>query len=222
MSIALLALGALVMTADTPGEVEASVALVSDYRSRGLSSSDERPAIQAGLTWAHSEGAYIGAWASSLEWSGDARSEFNLFAGVSAQAWGLEWDASLTAYAFPGQSDTAYGELTLAASRDLEWATKTFGVAYAPAQSNLDSANSYWFVETEAPLGERGLSLIAAVGLEDGPLGDLAEDGGEKWDWTLGVTGAVEGLGWSLAYMDSTEDSDLADAHIVFALERSF
>ena len=96
------------------------------------------------------------------------------------------------------------------------------GLAYAPSQANLETDNTYWFVESEAPLGRTGLSLVGAFGLEDGPLGDLAEDGGEKWDWTLGVAGEFESFGWSLAYMDSTEDTDLSDAHVVFSLERGF
>jgi hypothetical protein len=66
------------------------------------------------------------------------------------------------------------------------------------------------------------LSVIGAIGLEDGPLGDLAEDGGTKWDWTLGVSGDLERFSWSLAYMDSTEDTDLSDAHLVLSLERTF
>jgi len=223
MNWVILALSAGLMSAqDGSADMEASLALVSDYRSRGLSSSEEGLAVQAGVTVAGESGVYLGGWASSLEPSGDARSEVNFYAGYTNMFGEFEWDVSVTAFAFPGQEDTTYGELVVAASREIGPAAATVGLAYAPSQANLETDNSYWFVESEAALGETGLSLIGAVGLEDGPLGDLAEDGGEKWDWTLGLAGELESFAWSLAYMDSTEDTELSDARVVLSLERGF
>ncbi len=220
--LALVISSSLVVGMDSPATLEGHVTLVSDYRSRGLSSSEEGLALQAGLGMAQQNGAYWGAWASSLEPSGDARSEINLFAGLTRPLAGFDIDVSVTAFAFPGQEDTAYGELVLAASRAFGPMTKTLGLAYAPEQAHLDASNHYWFAETEAPLGATGLNLIGALGVEEGPLGDLAGDGGEKWDWTLGISGPLEHFSWSLAYMDSTEDTDLSDAQLVFSLERGF
>jgi uncharacterized protein (TIGR02001 family) len=140
MSWAILMLGASVMAGDnSPATLEAHLTLVSDYRSRGLSSSREEPAVQGGATIINGTGAYLGGWASSLEPSGDARSEVNVFAGYAWAQAGFEWEASVTAYAFPNQDDTAYGELTLAASRAIGAVTTTLGFAYAPAQDNLET-----------------------------------------------------------------------------------
>jgi uncharacterized protein (TIGR02001 family) len=68
MSWAILMLGASVMAGDnSPATLEAHLTLVSDYRSRGLSSSREEPAVQGGATIINDTGAYLGGWASSLE-----------------------------------------------------------------------------------------------------------------------------------------------------------
>lgn len=223
MNWVILALSAGLMSGpDGAADLEASLTVVSDYRSRGLSSSEEGLAVQGEVALTGAGGGYLGAWVSSLEPSGDARSEVNLYAGYGRAMAGFDLDISVTAFAFPGQEDTLYSELVLAASRAFGPASATAGFAYAPAQDNLEAENSYWFVESETLLGDTGLSLIGAVGLEDGSLGDLAEDGGEKWDWTLGVAGAFDSFSWSLAYMDSTEDTDLSDAHLVLSLERAF
>ena len=120
MNWVVLALSAGVMSGqDGAADLEASLTLVSDYRSRGLSSSEEGLAVQAGVTATGASGAYLGAWASSLERSGDARSEANLYAGYASAFAGFDWDVSVTAFAFPGQEDTTYGELVMAASGDI-------------------------------------------------------------------------------------------------------
>lgn len=43
-----------------------NVALVSDYRFRGISQTFRKPAIQGGFDYAHSSGFYIGNWNSSV------------------------------------------------------------------------------------------------------------------------------------------------------------
>ena len=48
--------------------ITANVSLVSDYRYRGISQSNLRPAIQGGFDYAHESGFYIGNWNSSISW----------------------------------------------------------------------------------------------------------------------------------------------------------
>src|SRR6476620_458456 len=45
--------------------VSGNVALVTDYRFRGLSQSSGDPAIQGGINVNHSSGLYVGVWSSS-------------------------------------------------------------------------------------------------------------------------------------------------------------
>jgi len=51
--------------------ITANVTVVNDYRYRGLTQSNFKPAIQGGFDYAHESGFYIGNWNSSISWIGD-------------------------------------------------------------------------------------------------------------------------------------------------------
>ena len=51
--------------------ITANVTVVNDYRYRGLSQSNFKPAIQGGFDYAHESGFYIGNWNSSISWIAD-------------------------------------------------------------------------------------------------------------------------------------------------------
>jgi hypothetical protein len=54
--------------------ITANVTVVSDYRYRGLTQSNFKPAIQGGFDYAHESGFYIGNWNSSISWISDGYS----------------------------------------------------------------------------------------------------------------------------------------------------
>ena len=73
----LLASAAFAQTAPAPEAPEASpitanVTVVNDYRYRGMTQSNYKPAIQGGFDYAHESGFYIGNWNSSISWIGDS------------------------------------------------------------------------------------------------------------------------------------------------------
>jgi hypothetical protein len=59
--------------ADEPeaSPITANVTVVNDYRYRGLTQSNFKPAIQGGFDYAHESGFYVGNWNSSISWIGD-------------------------------------------------------------------------------------------------------------------------------------------------------
>jgi uncharacterized protein (TIGR02001 family) len=59
--------------ADEPeaSPITANVTVVNDYRYRGLTQSNFKPAIQGGFDYAHESGFYIGNWNSSISWISD-------------------------------------------------------------------------------------------------------------------------------------------------------
>ncbi|MAM39233.1 MAG: hypothetical protein CL949_12215, partial [Erythrobacter sp.] len=89
--------------------VSGSAMLISDYRFRGVSQSDDRMALQGGITLTHKDGAYAGAWASNLSgWGtfGGANMELDLLAGYKRSLTGnLALDVGLTWYMYPGGAD---------------------------------------------------------------------------------------------------------------------
>ena len=76
----LLATAAFAQTAPAAPEVSpitANVTVVNDYRYRGISQSNFKPAIQGGFDYAHESGFYIGNWNSSISWISDSYSPGN-------------------------------------------------------------------------------------------------------------------------------------------------
>lgn len=51
--------------------VTANVTVVNDYRYRGMTQSNYKPAIQGGFDYAHESGFYVGNWNSSISWISD-------------------------------------------------------------------------------------------------------------------------------------------------------
>jgi len=79
LAISVLAGGALAQTAPAPAPapapatspITANVTVVNDYRYRGMTQSNYKPAIQGGFDYAHESGFYIGNWNSSISWISD-------------------------------------------------------------------------------------------------------------------------------------------------------
>ncbi len=64
--------------------------VVSDYRYRGISQSRLKPAVQAGVDFAHKSGFYLGAWGSSIRWikdygATDGNVELDLYGGYKGE-----------------------------------------------------------------------------------------------------------------------------------------
>src|SRR6266498_1225542 len=60
-----------------------NVGLFSQYVFRGITQTNEKPAVQGGFDLGHKSGFYVGTWASNISWISDYTP------GVSAS---LEWD----------------------------------------------------------------------------------------------------------------------------------
>ena len=90
-----------------------TIGAVSDYRYRGLSLSDGKPALQGSLALEHESGAYAELWASSLSSGGSAPAELDATAGYAFSLTDdVSLDVSATYYAYPGTADANAIELT--------------------------------------------------------------------------------------------------------------
>ena len=92
-------------------EISANAAIVSDYRFRGISQSNENPAVQAGFDYAFENGFYLGTWGSTVDF--DSISDFNGSLELDFYGgWGREVgenssiDVGYIYYAYPGQPDS--------------------------------------------------------------------------------------------------------------------
>jgi uncharacterized protein (TIGR02001 family) len=110
-AIAVLLCTSLAAAGHASAEVSGEVAIVSDYVFRGLSQTNEKPALQAGLTWEHESGFYIGTWGSSISWLSDSdpdvssQVEIDVFAGYAGEFGesGVGYDVGVLHYWYPGR-----------------------------------------------------------------------------------------------------------------------
>ena len=205
-----------------PVTVSGSVAMLSDYRLRGVSQSDRDPAIQGALTIAHDSGFYVGTFASNLAgWGtfGGANLELDAICGFKHAVGAVTIDAGLTWYMYPGGADkTDYAEAFAKLSGTAGPATLLAGVAYAPPQQALGKwyrngaqaaagsysdpgdkeDNLYLWGDGAVAVPNTGLTAKAHIGWSSGnsglgPNATSAAPTGKYWDWQLGTDYAVPG-----------------------------
>jgi uncharacterized protein (TIGR02001 family) len=89
----LSAAAALAVAAPAAGQVSASVSIDSDFRLRGLSMSDRKPAISLALAYDHPSGFYVGGQAIAAPFGDETRMVgYVEYAGYAWRAKGLSWD----------------------------------------------------------------------------------------------------------------------------------
>lgn len=226
MSALLPAVPAFAQDTDPPKAftVSGSVALVSDYRFRGVSQSDKEMAIQGGLTVTHESGLYAGTWASNLAgWGtfGGSNMELDLYAGYKLPVGGGTLDVGLTWYMYPGgASNTDFAEPYVKLSGTLGPVSLLAGVAYAPKQEALgnfsNTANSrgqsednlYLWGDASAGIPGTPLTAKAHFGYSDGnpglgPNGTSVAPTGSYADWMLGLDAVVGPVTLGVAYVDT-------------------
>ena len=79
-----LALLMAVGFASAQAQVSGNLGLTSDYRFRGISQTQNAPAVQGGIDYAHSSGFYVGNWNSSVSsqmYTNGSGVESDLYAG---------------------------------------------------------------------------------------------------------------------------------------------
>jgi uncharacterized protein (TIGR02001 family) len=214
-------------TAAAPGPFTANLTLTNDYRYRGISQSNFRPAIQGGFDYAHSSGFYIGNWNSSISWISDSAS----MAGNSASApiemdfyggYKYEWSKGFTAdvgvlqYYYPTTNLSAFAAnpntTEIYAAQNFTFDAVTGFLKFSWAASTLfGTANSagsnYTDLTVNYDTGFWGLALNAHVGYQyvagKTVAGNISNSSLFSYtDWKLGVTKDFgSGFSGSMAYV---------------------
>ena len=213
-------------------ELSGNVALVSDYRFRGVSFSDGDIALQGGIDLGHSSGLYIGTWASTISGGTDfGELELDIYAGWSGDvAEGVTFDIGLLYYIYPtGDTPgalTDYFEPYASIGFAVGPASATVGIAYAWDQASLgDDDNLYLFTDFEYGIPDTPITLTAHLGYTDGVFATdfdsvtLAQK--SSFDWGLGASWAVtDSLSLGFNYVDTEGPSveDFTDAGFFFTL----
>lgn len=114
-----------------PHSISANVGVVSNYIWRGQTQTDNQPAIQGSLDYAHESGFYAGTWLSNVDFldaaGNDTNYELDLTAGFGGSINDdLSYDINLIYIAYPDARDLDLAEL--GASATYKWLTT--GIAY--------------------------------------------------------------------------------------------
>ena len=171
----LLALFVLAGIASAQAQVSGNLGLTSDYRFRGISQSQNAPAVQGGIDYAHSSGFYIGNWNSSVSssvYTNGSGVESDVYAGWKKEiAKGLTLDIGSYNYFYPRATTTAatgsnfdtqegfvglgYGPVSVKYSRTL--GNGYFGTADA-------KGTQYYQADVAYPIAGSKISLLAHAG----------------------------------------------------------
>ena len=129
---------------DIPGDLSANAAFATDYSFRGISQTDNGPALSAGLDWTHDTGFYLGTWLSNVDFSGGGPGasspelEVDIYGGYAMEWSDILWDIGVMYYHYaninegPGSAETDYVEIYGKAGHDFGPFDATLGVAISP------------------------------------------------------------------------------------------
>ena len=206
--------GAPLVASAEDSPITGNLSFVSDYQFRGISQTEEDPAIQGGFDYAHSSGFYLGTWASNVAFAHSL--ELDVYGGYSGSAGDLGYNVGVLAYIYPGLSDAntteVYGGVTykgfgLKASYST---TDYFGVTNSDGTIYWDASYGYTF--------ENGLGLGLHYGYTSG---EGAQD--DYKDWKIGATYPVGKFTWGLAYTDTDIDScSICDGRVILSVGTTF
>jgi len=230
---------------DSPHSLTGNLSLVSEYRYRGIAQTNKKPAVQAGLDYAHASGFYAGTWASNVSWLSDGGAgavsnslEWDFYGGYKGTVGDIGYDVGLLYYYYPGTYPSGFNSPnTLEAYVAGTW--KMLTLKYSHALTDLfgatDSKGSgYLDLTGNFELGD-GYTLVAHVGHQRVPSGGGFTTGDRSYtDWKLGVTKEFVGLTWGLSYIDTNAkggdgqfyrnpfNRDLGKGNVVLSVGKTF
>jgi len=197
-------------------EASANVALTSDYVWRGVSQTNEDPAIQGGFDLNFGPGFSVGVWGSNVDFGDVENMELDLYGG-----WGTEFSSGVGLevgfihyHYFANDNNIDFDELYL-------------GVSYGPVSAKVsydpDNKNTYFELGVEHEFKD-----IATVSAHIGTYkfdSDFAPGTDSYVDYSLGVSKEIGGFGFALTYYDTNGDGKAfggqnADSRVVFTISK--
>lgn len=208
-----------------------NVALSTDYVFRGISQTNESPAVSGGFD--ASKGIfYAGTWASTIDFSAnDAELEVDLYAGVKPVVGPVTLDLGVIGYFYPDASNEGatgeadYVEFKAGASvAPVEGLTLTGALFYSPEFTLDPNSGDGLYVEgTAAFTVSEMVSLSGALGNQSVDNANYYGVGEDSYTtWNLGGTLSWEGFGFDLRYFDTDLDNfAAAEERVVFSIKRA-
>jgi uncharacterized protein (TIGR02001 family) len=230
---------AAAQAAPAPSPVTGNMALVSEYRFRGIDQTFGKPALQGGFDYSHASGVYLGNWNSNVNpgagFNG-ANFEMDFYGGWKQSFGDFGVDLGAIFYYYPGSTpDVDNKEVYIGGS----W--KTLSAKYYHSVDDYfsvpDSKNSWYLDFSYTHDFGGGWGLVAHYGIFE--FKNVAN--GDYNDWKLGITKDVGGWILGAAYVDTdakgdcnvpelycfpngngTKTRDAGKATVVFSVSKTF
>lgn len=185
-----------------------NVGIFSQYVFRGISQTNEKPALQGGFDLGHKSGFYAGVWASNISWLSDGNAdvsaslEMDLYGGYKwafAEDWVL--DVGVLYYAYPGSYPAGYvkpNTTELYAAVTWKWITGKY--SYSVDSKTFGFPNSrgsdYWEVNAAYDVVDKVNDTIGKVTVFGHYGQQKFKNAGfyDYSDWKVGVSTEVLGL----------------------------
>ena len=199
--------------AQEAARLEAGV--MSDWRVRGMSWSDGRPAAQLFASMPLGPGLDLAGQATTSRGSarhGGADAVLDVSGGYSSEAGLLRWHGGVAGHFFPGGSGAQdYVDLSLGGGAALGPLDLMVTAHYAPSQAAIGRSNLYTVADARIGLMGTPLTLAAHLGRSAGSISDRQRSdrlrpGGRYTDWSLGLDYAIRRLFFSITYSDTSID----------------
>ena len=192
--------------AETPAYTLAyNVGLYSQYIFRGLTQTQNKPAIQGGVDFTHSSGFYLGSWASNVSWledggfkSSGSSLELDLYGGYRATIKDVTYDVGLLQYVYPGKTNIAAGAVNaetteVYGSLAYKWITAKLSVAVSDKVFANPKASGTYYADITAnyPVTDT-ITATVHVGRQEysGTFNNASNDQYSYTDWKLGLSKA--------------------------------
>ena len=196
--------------ATAQAQVTGNMGLTSDYRFRGVSQTQNAPAVQGGIDYAHSSGFYVGNWNSSVSsqlYTNGAGVESDLYAGFKSKFLGFDLDVGSMNYFYPRatngtSTDFDTNELYVAVGKGPVTAKVSNSISNYFGTANSKNSQYYQIDLVQPIVGK--LSGVAHIGRTD-----VNNNGALNYtDWNVGAVYNLQG--WDIAgkyYTNSNQGS---------------
>ena len=192
-------------------DVTGNMGLTTDYRFRGISQTQNAPAVQGGIDYTHSSGFYVGNWNSSVSsqmYTNGSGIESDLYAGWKKDVYkGLTIDVGSYNYFYPRATVAGTGS-------DYDTYEAFAGVGYGPVSVKYSRTlgngyfgttnargTGYYQADLAYPIPSTKLSLLAHAGRTNVANSSTLD----YTDYNVGVGYDLQG--WNLAAKYYTNSS---------------
>jgi uncharacterized protein (TIGR02001 family) len=224
-----------------PGEFTGGVSLTNNYVFRGITQTDDDPAIQGNINYTLDTGfegvkVFGGVWGSNVDFNdGDgAHVELDWSFGLMGDVGdtGLSYSLAGIYYQYPAQGDYNYWEVAPGLTyMPLDWLTLVGQYFYSPDFFNGTGAANYLAggVKVGIPIPDNWFTLTLEGYTGHQWIDDNTKFGTDDYqDWKLGLSVGIKNITLSAYYTDTDLDkrncggTNNCDARAVLALSATF